>query len=52
MAAISFSEQQHTADINHTSTKLTKLITVRPFYIIFKYYYDFGRSVIESLKSS
>ena len=28
MASISFSEQQHTPDITHTSTKLIKLITI------------------------
>ena len=43
MTSVSFSEQQHTPDITHTSTKLTKLITVLPilyyFHIIIILYY-------------
>ena len=38
MTSISFFEQQYTTDITHTSTKLTKLITVLPVFNIFKYY--------------
>ena len=43
MTSISFSEQQHTPDITHMSTKLTKLITVLPilyyFHIFIILYY-------------
>ena len=36
MTSVSFSEQQHTPDITHTSTKLTKLITVLPILYYFQ----------------
>ena len=36
MTSMSFSEQQHTSDITHTSTKRTKLITVFPILYYFK----------------
>ena len=36
MASISFFEQQHTPDITHTPTKLTKLITALPILYYFQ----------------
>ena len=36
MKSMSFSEQQHNPDLTHTSTKLTKLITVLPILYYFQ----------------